>query len=134
MPSRTIRLTMALAVLLLALPAAASKVYQWKDAKGVTHFSDSPPPARQGVKNRQVKDATAAPAPPQAAAGKPEDANCATARKNLEELKGNSGPVGFDADGDGKPDKEMSADERAQQVTQTELMLKTFCSQPTTRP
>ncbi|MET0756202.1 MAG: DUF4124 domain-containing protein, partial [Pseudoxanthomonas sp.] len=24
--------------------ALAGKVYQWRDAKGVTHFSDSPPP------------------------------------------------------------------------------------------
>ncbi|MDC8759004.1 glutaredoxin family protein [Janthinobacterium fluminis] len=33
-------------VLLLACAGAASaQVYKWKDAKGVTHFSDTPPPA-----------------------------------------------------------------------------------------
>jgi len=129
MPSRTIRLSVGLAALLLALPAFAGKVYQWKDAKGVTHYSDSPPPAQKGVQNRQLKDT----APAQAAAEPTESENCATARKNLAQLKGN-GPAGFDADGDGKLDKEMSADERAQYVQQTELMLKTYCSKPAAKP
>jgi len=129
MPSRTIRLSVGLAALLLALPAFAGKVYQWKDAQGVTHYSDSPPPAQQGVKNRQLKDAAPA---TQAAAEPTESENCATARKNLTQLKGN-GPAGFDADGDGKLDKEMSADERGQYVQQTELMLKTYCK-PTVKP
>lgn len=141
MPSRTIRplpscvpplrLCLALSALLLALPAFAGKVYQWKDAKGVTHYSDSPPPAQPGLKNRQLKDA--APASSQAAAEPAESENCATARKNLTQLKSN-GPAGFDADGDGKLDKEMSADERAEQVQQTELMLKTYCSKPAAKP
>lgn len=134
MPSRTIRvhalrLLVGLAVLLLALPALASKVYQWKDAKGVTHYSDAPPPGQQGVQNRQLKDG---PTPPEAA--KPaEDANCATARKNLVQLQSDK-VVGLDADGDGKPDKEMTADERAQQVRQTEQMLKTYCDATAAAP
>jgi len=128
MPSRTIRLSMGLAALLLALPAFAGQVYQWKDAQGVTHYSDSPPPAQQGVKNRQLKD----PAP--ATQAEPtESENCAMARKNLSQLKGN-GPAGFDADGDGKLDKEMSADERTRYVQQTELMLKTQCAKPAAQP
>ncbi|WP_412159617.1 DUF4124 domain-containing protein, partial [Pantoea sp. SIMBA_079] len=28
-----------------ALPLAASEVYSWKDARGVTHYSQTPPPA-----------------------------------------------------------------------------------------
>lgn len=31
-------------VLLLCAGGAAAQVYKWKDAKGVTHFSDQPPP------------------------------------------------------------------------------------------
>jgi len=131
MPSRTIRLSVGLAALLLALPAFAGKVYQWKDAKGVTHYADSPPPAQPGVKNRELK--TTGPIPTLAAAEPTESENCATARKNLAQLKGN-GPAGFDADGDGKLDKEMSADERAQHVQQTELMLKTYCNKPAAKP
>ena len=130
MPSRTIRLSMGLAALLLALPAFAGQVYQWKDAQGVTHYSDSPPPAQPGVKNRQLKDT--APASTQAAS-EPESEDCAIARKNLSQLKGN-GPAGFDANGDGKLDKEMSADERTRYVQQTELMLKTQCAKPAAKP
>ena len=39
--------------LLLACGAAGAQVYKWKDAKGVTHFSDTPPAARHAA---QVKD------------------------------------------------------------------------------
>lgn len=131
MPSRTIRLPAirvltGIAALLLALPVVAGKVYQWKDAKGVTHYSDAPPPGQQGIQNRQLKDG---PAPPEAAAKPAEDPNCVTARKNLTQLKSDK-PVGLDADGDGKLDKEMTADDRARQVQQTEQMLKTYCDKP----
>ena len=136
MPSRTIRLLTARllvgsTLLLLVLPALASKVYQWKDAKGVTHYSDSPPPGNPGAKNRQLSDG---PAPPATDAKKPSEApNCVTARNNLAQLK-SAGPVGLDADGDGKLDKEMTADERKQQVQQTELMLKSYCDKPAAAP
>jgi len=117
--------------LLLAAPAFAGTVYQWKDAKGVTHYSDSPPPAQQGVQNRHLKDG---PAPTEAAATpSKEDPNCVTARSNLARLKG-SQPVGFDANGDGKIDSEMSAEDRAKQVQQTEQMLKNFCDKPAAAP
>jgi hypothetical protein len=132
MPSRTIRLSVGLAALLLALPAFAGKVYQWKDAKGVTHYSDSPPPAQLGAKNRVLKDSV--PASTVAAVKPTEEDDCAIALKNLERLKSSSGPVGFDANGDGKLDKEMSADERAQQVQKSEWMLTTRCNKPTAKP
>lgn len=128
MSSRTLQpilsaVSLGFATLLLAAPAFAGTVYQWKDAKGVTHYSDSPPPAQQGVQNRHLKDG---PAPPEAAATPNEAPNCVTARSNLARLKG-SQPVGLDADGDGKPDSEMSAEDRAKRVQQTEQMLKSFC-------
>ena len=37
------------------MPAFAQAVYTWKDDKGVTHYSDSPPPA--GAKKKVVKTA-----------------------------------------------------------------------------
>lgn len=126
MTSRTTLTLLALASLLVTAPVLAGKVYQWKDAKGVTHYSDSPPPERKGVQNRQLKD----PIPTDAAQTKAaEEPNCVTARSNLAHLKG-AGPVGLDADGDGKLDKVMSADERTVQIQQTELMLKTYCDKP----
>ena len=33
----------AAALLLAAAPLLAQTVYTWKDAKGVTHYSDAPP-------------------------------------------------------------------------------------------
>lgn len=36
--------TLALALLLAAPGAGAQAIYQWKDEKGVTHFSEHPPP------------------------------------------------------------------------------------------
>lgn len=131
MSSRTLQpvlgaVSLGFAALLLATPAFSGTVYQWKDAKGVTHYSDSPPPAQQGVQNRHVKDG---PAPPEATDKPKEDPNCVTARSNLARLKG-SQPVGLDANGDGKPDSEMSPEDRAKQVQQTEQMLKTFCDKP----
>lgn len=133
MSSRTLQpvlgaVSLGFATLLLVAPAFAGTVYQWKDAKGVTHYSDSPPPAQQGVQNRHLKDGPA-PAPPEAAAKPNEAPNCVTARSNLARLKG-SEPVGLDADGDGKPDSEMSAEDRAKRVQQTEQMLKSFCDKP----
>jgi hypothetical protein len=121
---------LAATLLVLALPALAGEVYQWKDAKGVTHYSDAPPPDT-AYKNRVVKQNV--PAPAQAAAAPAEDPRCATARTNLERLKGN-GPVGLDANGDGQPDTEMTATERAQQVQLAELTLKTNCTPVPAKP
>ena len=86
--------------------------------------------AEQGVQNRHLKDG---PAPPEATDKPKEDPNCVTARSNLARLKG-SQPVGLDANGDGKPDSEMSAEDRAKQVQQTEQMLKNFCDKPAAAP
>ena len=44
--------------LLLACSAAGAQVYEWKDAKGVTHFSDTPPAARDAA---QVKNHASGP-------------------------------------------------------------------------
>lgn len=126
MPARTIRIALGLTALLatLALPAHAGEVYKWKDAKGVTHYSDSPPPDTSFKKTR-TEDG---PPPPQA---KVEDPRCAIARTNLERLKNAKGPVGLDADGDGKPDKEMTAEETAAQVHLAETTLKNTCTPAT---
>lgn len=110
---------------LLALPAFAGQVYQWKDANGVTHFSDAPPPDQQRFQNRKLKDE---PGQSEQVATKPaEDPNCNTSRKNLENLRSDK-PVGLDANGDGELDQEMSAEDRANQVALTEQTLKTYCT------
>ena len=119
---RTISTCLGLAALLIALPAFAGQVYSWKDAKGVTHYSDSPPPETE-YKKTQVDDG---PAPP--AAAKPEDPRCTIARTNLDRMKDAKGPIGLDADGDGKPDKPMTPEEIETQVRLAQNVVKNTCT------
>ncbi|WP_242109728.1 DUF4124 domain-containing protein [Luteimonas aquatica] len=125
----------ALALISLAVPA--QEVYQWKDARGVTHYSETPPPNGQYQQQKVARDdvsppaktATAAAAPkPAADQGKPagENAQCVAARKNLEILE-SKGDVVRDTDGDGKPDKTLSADERSNQMELARATLKANC-------
>ncbi|MDF4005338.1 DUF4124 domain-containing protein [Luteibacter sp. PPL552] len=64
------RRCLAFALLALACPLALAQAYKWKDAQGITHYADAPPPGN--TKFEQVKIATGAasnatPAPPPAA-------------------------------------------------------------------
>ena len=128
----------AAALLLAAAPLLAQTVYTWKDAKGVTHYSDAPPPKGE-YKDRQIKArpatpaATAAAAPATATASAPEqnapvadDAVCAQARLNLANLQGDA-PVGPDADGDGKPDSTLDDAARAKQRELAQAAIATRC-------
>lgn len=110
--------------LVVALPASAAKVYQWKDAQGVTHYTDAPP-AGQEYKNRGQHEDTSKPAAPTAA--KPVvNANCSNARSNLAVLEGTN-PVGIDEDKDGKPDRNLSDSERANRTDLAHAQIKTYC-------
>ena len=126
-----------LCVALAASPLQAQTVYQWKDAKGVTHYSDSPPPkggtAREirtpkgtpatpatkvAVSSKASKPAAApveAPAPPAAPPAAPplvaDKAKCEMAHHNLASLQ-SAAPVGIDTDSDGNPDSEIGAEDR----------------------
>ncbi|UMR30871.1 glutaredoxin family protein [Massilia sp. MB5] len=46
-------------LLLVAAGTAGAQMYKWKDAKGVTHYSDTPPPA--SAKQAEVKNFNSAP-------------------------------------------------------------------------
>jgi hypothetical protein len=120
-------LTCTLASLLLATsaPAAAQKVYQWKDAKGVTHFSDSPPPG-QTVRDRRI-DNRGEPIPEAAGQVAVENPMCTTAKRNLTALASSS-PVQQDTDGDGKPDRTLGEDDRANQRGLAEAAVKAYCT------
>lgn len=118
---------LAAAALLVALPLAAGELYQWKDANGVTHYSDAPPPSGT-YKNRRIHDGGTAGTAAEASEKAPaESSQCTTARANLALLEGD-GPVGIDSDGDGKPDNEMSADQRGAQKQLAEAAIKVHCS------
>ena len=104
---------------------AAGKVYQWKDAKGVTHFSDSPPPAGQKVQDRRI-DNRGEPIP-ETAAKAVDSPQCTTAKLNVSLLAGNSA-LQQDTDGDGKPDKILGEDDRANQRGLAEAAVKAYCT------
>ena len=118
----------ALALLLAAAPTLAQqqRVYQWKDANGVTHYTDTPPP--QTHKSRDIDDrGTPAEAPK---AKVEESRQCMDARANLQRLQGGQA-VGIDTNGDGKADRNLTADERASQVELNHAAVKAYC--PATR-
>lgn len=113
---------LGVALLAMLLPAAAGELYQWKDTKGVTHYSDAPPPGRSGYQTRTIRDSRVP------VAAKPaESAQCMTARMNLEHLRGNQ-PVGFDGNGDGKPDSTLTAEQRTEQTRKAEETLQRVCA------
>ena len=119
----------ALALLLAAAPTLAQqqRVYQWKDAKGVTHYTDLPPTQahqRRDIDNRgsATEIATVKPA---------ENEQCAGSRANLQKLQANQ-TIGVDTNGDGKSDRTLSSDERASQIELNQAAIKAYC--PASKP
>ena len=116
----------ALLLSTVATAAAQQRVYQWKDANGVTHYADMPP--TQTHKSRDIDDrGTPAEAPK---AKVEESRQCLDARANLQRPQGGQA-VGIDTDGDGKADRNLTADERASQVELNHAAVKAYC--PATR-
>lgn len=115
----------ALALTVLAAPVLAQqRVYQWKDANGVTHYTDVAPKQSHQARDIEVKDGK----PAETAAKQPESEQCTKARGNVARLQG-GGPVGIDTNGDGKPDRNMSADEHKAQLELNQAAVKAFCMQ-----
>lgn len=108
----------------LAPGALADTIYQWKDANGVTHSSDKPPPGQRyearSIDHRSQAVQTAAPAT------SVESPDCITARQNLALLAG-SAPVMQDRDGDGTAEHTLTADEREGQKGLAEAAVKAYC-------
>ncbi len=117
--------TLAPIVLLLLVPAIAlaGGIYQWKDASGVTHYSDTPPPSAYKQRNIYNPDPDAPPAANKAPAENPA---CTTARNNIATLQNNQ-TVRMDSDGDGKPDKVLDDKGRANQLALAQAMLNANC-------
>ena len=116
-----------LLVALVAAPALAGEVYKWKDAKGVTHYSDAPP-AGSNYESREIRHRPGMPASGQADAKPPvENSRCTEARTMLAQLQSGD-PVGIDADGDGKADGALSEAQRAAQQNVAEASISANCS------
>lgn len=112
-------------LLLVATAAAAQqRVYQWKDANGVTHYTDMPP--AQTHKTRDISNKSGA-AANTATATVAESKPCTDARENMQRLQGTQA-VGIDVDGDGKPDRNLSAEERAAQADLNRAAVKAYCT------
>jgi predicted transcriptional regulator len=53
-PPRQPLLALLLSCAVVAPLMAAAPIYQWRDAKGVTHFGDTPPASARGIRVRQA--------------------------------------------------------------------------------
>lgn len=105
----------------LSATAVAGEVYQWKDAKGVTQYSSTPPP-KGAYKVRTINTAGAANTTVTTEAKAAENPQCDQARKNVAALQG-KGAVQQDSDGDGKADKTLSDSERATQLALAQAVI-----------
>ena len=104
--------------------AQSGGIYKWKDARGVTHYSDMPPPSgRYGNVRADAAARVAAPAKV--------DPRCTTARNNIAQIKSGRADIGLDADRDGKMDKPLDEAQRADQLRMAEASARTFCPQAT---
>ncbi len=122
---RHLPLCCSLALAFATLPAAAQeRVYQWKDANGVTHYSQNPP-AGQAYQERRIDgsdpEVPAKPAPA-------ESAECTQARANLKLLDGNNPTLLMDSDKDGKPDKPLDEAERTRQRDLAQQWIQRQCT------
>jgi hypothetical protein len=111
----------------------AGEVYQWKDASGVTHYSQTPPEKGAYTQRVIAQNGSAAPVAQTAASATTADAaasanpQCTTARKNITALEGEAA-VQQDTDGDGKPDKTLSDAERVSQMEFAQAAVKAYCT------
>ncbi len=119
------------ALLAASALSAQETVYQWKDANGVTHYSQTPP-ENQRYDARQIRDrnlGSVAQKTDVASVRTPEEiAACDRARLSLQQLNSNF-LVTMDKDGDGKPEP-LSAEEKAAQRRLSEQAVAAYCEAP----
>lgn len=123
------RLLLAPLLLLATSTAMAQEIYSWKDADGVVHHSDSPPPAGQ-FQTRTIGHSV----PPQAAATGNTEADerakaraeaCTRAKSNMNLISINP-TVRMDLDGDGNPET-LSAEQREAALNQAKAQSELTC-------
>lgn len=117
-------LALALGIALVATPLLAQqRIYQRKDANGVSQYTDVRPESQYTVRSVNNSGTPAAPAAAPAAA---ESAQCKGVRNNLSRLQSTEA-IGIDTNGDGKPDRNLSADERKAQIELNQAGVKAYC-------
>ena len=110
----------------LATAASAGEIYQWKDANGVTHYSETPPPKGQ-YQQRSIRDRGARPAAPAQPAAPTDNPQCAAARNNIALLQSGQ-PLQVDGNGDGKPDRLIDDAERKAQLEMARIVERNSCA------
>jgi len=110
-------------LLLASASAGATDMYKWKDANGVTHYSETPPPGQRFESRRMDGSDPVQPETKTAAAESPQ---CTTARQNLS-LLGSSKKVLQDTDGDGKGDTPLDDSQRDAQRNLAEAAVRAYC-------
>ncbi len=121
------RIAIACLLALLAAGAHAQSqgaqpkgVFKWKDARGVTQYSDTPP---ANTRYTEVHaDAAPRPAAPAAV-----DPRCATARGNIAQLRSGRTDLSLDTDRDGTPDTPLTEAQRGEQMRMAEASARAFC-------
>lgn len=119
----------ALSLLLACASAAAQEVYQWKDANGVTHYSQTPPRQGQYQQRAITHKGASHPYAPTRVEAAAENVQCTSARANLTALRGDG--VVREAGTDGNPGRVLSAEERANQTELANAAIKAYCSDGT---
>ncbi len=104
--------------------AQSQGVYKWKDARGVTHYSDMPPPAGH-YGSVQTNAAARVTTPAKV------DPRCTIARSNIQQLNSGNADIGLDANRDGKPDAPLPPAMRADQLRMAEAAARNFCTPAT---
>ena len=122
-PIRPLAVALALTVAAAPTLAQQQRVYQWKDANGVTHYTDMPPSQSHKTRDIDNKSGNAAEIATVKATETPQ---CLEARANLLRLQGGQA-LGIDTDGDGKSDRELSPQERSSQTELNQAAIKAYC-------
>lgn len=135
-------------VALLAAGAAHAqdKVYRWKDADGITHYSDEPP-AEGSAEEMEVNVPPPVAAPPASEADEEAEAQreseaadaeaaerlaaenqqaCEDAQRNLATLQANP-EVSMDTDADGEPEI-LTPEQRDAQIAANRAAIESYCT------
>jgi Domain of unknown function (DUF4124) len=131
---RALRISLIVSALALgAAPGAfAGEVYQWKDANGVSHYSQTPP-AQGKFQARSIYHRERATDEQATATGTPaESPQCTTARKNIDLLMSGA-KLQMDSDGDGKADRDLSDSDREKQLQIAQTVSRVNCSPSTAK-
>lgn len=124
---RALSTALLAASVLAAATASAGEVYQWKDANGVTHYSQTPP-AQGKFQQRTITQHVSAAAPAQPTTERPASPQCATAQRNIELLQGGS-RLQVDSNGDGQPDGDLDDADRQKQLEIAQTVARVNCGE-----